>query len=137
MKGDAELHAEEDKQRRETIELHNVAESAAYRAEKLITEQEDKLDEETKSTLQAKIQSLRDALAAEPVDDEVVRAAMEDLNGALMQAGEQIYGSQEQAAAAADASDGGGDNDGDSDSGQGGAGEPAEEGTVEGEFREV
>jgi len=129
MQRDAELHAEEDKQQRETIELQNLAESTVYRAEKLISEQEDKLDEETSSALQAKIQTLRDALAADPPDSDAITSAMEDLNSALMQAGEKIYGSQEQADAAGSAA---------GENGDAGAGEPAEEaGTVEGEFREV
>ena len=127
MKQDAELHAEEDKQRRVSIELHNVAESTAYRAEKLIGEQEDKLDEETKAALQAKIQALRDALVAEPADDDAIQTAMDDLNGALMQVGEKIYGSQEEAPATTSAQEGESSSD---ESGE----EPS---TVEGEFREV
>ena len=128
MKQDAELHAEEDQQRRASIELRNVAESTAYRAEKLIGEQDDKLDEETKATLQAKIQALRDALAAEPADDDAIQTAMDDLNGALMQVGEKIYGSQEEAASAATSAQ---ENESSADeSGE----EPS---TVEGEFREV
>ncbi len=128
MKQDAELHAEEDQQRRASIELRNVAESTAYRAEKLIGEQEDKLDEETKATLQAKIQALRDALAAEPADDDAIQTAMDDLNGALMQVGEKIYGSQEEAASAATSAQ-------ESESSADASGE--EPSAVEGEFREV
>ena len=128
MQRDADLHADEDRVRRETIELQNGADSAAYQAEKTLREQDDKLDAEVKVDLGAKIKAVRDALAAEPKDIGTIRTALDSLNDVMMQVGQQIYGAGEAAAAA-----GGGPNGGEGS----GKTDGEESGTVEGEFREV
>ena len=136
MRQDAEAHAEEDAKRRDLIELVNRAESAAYGAEKMLKEQDDKLDDEAKVELQGKIDSLRAELAKEDQDVEELDVKMNDLNLALMKVGEKIYGGTEGAPPGPDGAGPGG-------TGPGGAApegetEGAPEGeTVEGEFREV
>ena len=50
MKKEAELHAEEDKQRRDEIEVRNTADSLAYQAEKTVRENSDKIGEELKTS---------------------------------------------------------------------------------------
>ena len=129
MRRDAELHAEEDKARREAVELVNVADSSAYRAEKMLADEEDKIDAELKTEVEATIQALRTALAAEPLDAEVLQSELDNLNGALMKVGEAVYGSgapegapEGEPAAPADGAE---------------EAEGEEAGTVEGEFREV
>ena len=67
---EAEENAEADRQRREDADARNLAESAAYQADKLIEEHGDKLSDEVKSDLQAKASEVRSALAAEPADAE-------------------------------------------------------------------
>ena len=140
MRQDAELHADEDKARREAAELLNVADTSAYRAEKLLVEQEDKIDAELKTEVEANIKVVRDGLAAETPDLEALQTALDELNGTLMKVGEAVYG---QGGPEADASgpDGGPDGgaSGPDADGEGDASaENAEEaGTVEGEFREV
>ncbi len=134
MRQDAEVHAEEDAKRRDTIELVNRAESAAYGAEKMLKEQEDKLDDEMKVELQGKIEALRAELAKDDKDAEELDAKMNDLNLSLMKVGEKIYGGTE---GAPPGPDGMGGPDGAAPDGEA-AGEPEDEGeTVEGEFREV
>ena len=128
MRQDAEAHAEEDATRRDMIELVNRAESAAYGAEKMIKEQEDKLDDEMKVELQGKIESLRAELAKDDNDAEELDAKMNDLNLSLMKVGEKIYGGTEGAPPGPD----GAAPDGETED----AGEEEGE-TVEGEFREV
>ncbi|MCY3568339.1 MAG: molecular chaperone DnaK, partial [Chloroflexi bacterium] len=120
MQRDAEEHAEEDQRQRELVEVRNRAETTAYEAEKILSDQEDKLDEELKIELQGKIETLRGALESE--DAAPIQAALDDLNTTLMKVGERIYGQQEPAGATADAA---------------GAAPPPDDDTVEGEFREV
>ena len=121
MQQDAEEHAEEDKKIRELAEVRNRAESTAYEAEKVLREQEDKLDDELKSELQGKIDALRGTLESE--DPATIQTALDDLNTTLMKVGERIYGQEEPAPAGA---------------GVGGeAPPPPDDDTVEGEFREV
>ena len=133
MRRDAELHAEEDHKRREGVELQNLADSTAYRAEKLLQEQEDKIGAELKVEAEGKIQAVREAVGADERDVERIRSALDELNGSLMKVGEKVYGAEQAAAAAAAAPPDGADG---SDGGP--PGEEAEEaGTVEGEFREV
>ncbi len=137
MRQDAELHAEEDKARRESVELLNVADSSAYRAEKMLAEQEDKIDAELKAEVEAKIAAVREALAADPPDADALRATLDDLNVALMKVGEKIYGSGApgEAAPGPDGETPGADGAGPDATGPDAPGEEA--GTVEGEFREV
>ena len=132
MQRDAETHADEDRVRRETVEAANLADNAAYGAEKILREQDDKLDDELKTELQAKITAVREVLNAETPDAAGIRTAVDDLNATMMKVGEKVYGQ--------DAGDGAGDGAG-AEAGAPGAdagsdaGEEAE--TVEGEFREV
>ena len=91
MRQEAEIHADEDRQRKEAIELHNTADSAAYHADKLLKEHEDKIDAELQTEVQAKIQAVRDALAAEPKEPANLQAAVDALNEALMRVGQKVY----------------------------------------------
>jgi len=141
MRADAEVHADDDRQRRDTIEVTNRADNAAYGAEKLLREQEDKIDDEMKVELQAKIDALREELGKDPVDAAAIDTKVSDLNEAMMKIGEAVY-SQEAAAAEAPAAgaDGAPDADGadaDGVEGDGADGSSDEAETVEGEFREV
>ncbi len=120
MQRDAEEHAEEDQRLRELAEVRNRAETTAYEAEKVLNDQEDKIDEELKTEMRGKIEALRGTLESEDVAP--IQAALDDLNTTLMKVGEKIYGQQEPAGAAA---------------GAGGAAPPPDDDTVEGEFREV
>ncbi|MEE9278002.1 MAG: molecular chaperone DnaK [Dehalococcoidia bacterium] len=129
MQRDAEVHAEEDRKQREAIELQNLADTSAYRAEKLLAENEDKIDAELKVEVEGKIKAVRDALAAETHDSEQIRTALDDLNASLMKVGEKVYSAAQAAQGAGEPSQDGGEGDA--------GGEGDEVGTVEGEFREV
>ena len=126
MQRDAEEHADEDRRRREAAEIRNRADTAAYEADKLLRDQEDKLDDDLKTELEGKIAALRSALEAESDESAPIEAALEELNAALMKVGERTYAAQQeqQAAGAAAGAAPGADPDLDDD-------------TVEGEFREV
>ncbi len=65
MVQDAEVHAEEDKTRREVIELQNQADSLAYQIEKTLRELGDKVDSIEKGRIEGLIKDLRDAISQE------------------------------------------------------------------------
>ena len=123
MQRDAEEHAEEDQRLRELVEVRNRAETTAYEAEKVLREQDDKLDDELKAEMQGKITALRTSLESD--DAGPIQSALDDLNTTLMKVGEKIYGQQEPAAAP------------DMGGAAGAAPPPSDDDTVEGEFREV
>ncbi|MHB1134222.1 MAG: molecular chaperone DnaK [Chloroflexota bacterium] len=125
---EAEAHAEEDKHRREDIEVKNQADSAAYAAEKLLRDNADKVPAELKTEVEGKIAALRSALSGG--DTAYIRRTMEDLNSSLQKIGQAVYGGQQGGPQGEGGPEGGSQPDGQ----QGGQGP---EGTVEGEFREV
>jgi len=69
MKKDAELHAEEDKKKRDVIEVKNIAESLIYTSEKAVKEAEGKITEEIKTGITAKVQDLRKTLEGGNTED--------------------------------------------------------------------
>ena len=120
----AESHAEEDKQKRESIELKNTADSMAYQAESLLNEHGDKIPEDLKSEVQGQIAAVRSALQAE--DMTTLRSAVDELQASLQKVGQHVYSQQPGADGAPTGADG--------------EPPPPEDGggdTVEGEFREV
>ena len=92
MVKDAEEHAAEDKKRREEAETRNQAEQLAYSTEKLIKDNDDKLPEEVKTEVQADVDALKSALAAD--DIEAVKSAQEKLMTSQQKLGEAIYAAQ-------------------------------------------
>jgi molecular chaperone DnaK len=125
LQREAELHAEEDRKRREEIELRNQADSLAHQAEKIRRDNGDKIPSELKSEIDGKVAAVRSALQG--TDADAVRRSFEELSESLQKVGAAVYG----AGAGAGTGDGFGAN------GQAQEERPAEEGTVEGEFREV
>ena len=89
MVKDAERFAEEDRKRKEEVELRNRADSTAYSAEKLLREQGDKVPDKIKSGIETKISALRSALQGQSLDD--IRAKLSDLEMALQQMGAAMY----------------------------------------------
>ena len=127
MQREAETHAEEDQKRREAAEIRNRADTTAYEADKILRDQEDKLDSDLKADLEAKIAAVRSALEAEDGDAATLQSALDDLNATLMQVGERVYGQQSGGDAGGAARSPGGQPGGGAD----------DDDTVEGEFREV
>jgi molecular chaperone DnaK len=89
MVKEAEEHAAEDKKRREDQDVRNSAEQMVYATEKLIKENDEKLPEDVKTTVQADVDALKSALAGEDVD--AIKAASDTLNESAMKLGEAIY----------------------------------------------
>ena len=125
MKKDAESFAEEDSKRREEVEVRNQADSLAYTAEKTVSESGEKIPADVRADIEGRIKDVRDALSSDASSAETIRNAMTALSEALQRAGSAIYGQP-------------GDGAAEGAPPEGGEGEtPAEEGTVEGEYREV
>jgi molecular chaperone DnaK len=89
MVKDAERFAQEDRKHKEEVELRNRADSTAYGAEKLLREQGDKVPDNVKSDIEAKISALRSASQGQSLDD--IRAKLSDLEMALQQMGAAMY----------------------------------------------
>jgi molecular chaperone DnaK len=108
MVSDAEAHAEEDRVQRELAEARNLAENAAYQAEKALEEAGDKVDDSSKEQAQAAIKEVRDSL--ETGSKEELDSKVEALNTAMTKVSEQIYAaaSAEQSADGAAGSENGG-----------------------------
>ncbi|MFM5905428.1 MAG: molecular chaperone DnaK [Micrococcales bacterium] len=89
MVKEAEEHAAEDKKRREEQELRNGAEQLVYQTEKLIKENDEKLPEEVKTSVQADVDALKTALAGDDID--AVKTANDALISSQQKLGEAIY----------------------------------------------
>jgi len=100
MVSDAEAHAEEDHKQRELAETRNLAENAAYQAEKAIDEAGDKVDDSSKDDVRSAVKEVRDSL--ESGSKEELDSKVEALNTAMTKVSEQIY-----AAASAESAEGG------------------------------
>lgn len=88
MLRDAEDHAEEDKKRREEVEIHNEADSLAFRAQKSLNEYKDKLPKDVVDAVQSKIAAVKDAL--ESKDNVRIKRAKEELEAEMQHIGEAM-----------------------------------------------
>jgi molecular chaperone DnaK len=128
MKKEAELHAEEDKKKREQIETKNQAEAVIFQTEKLIKDAGDKIKPEDLKELQDKIEDLKKAKDGDQIDE--IKKKLEALNTVAQRIGAGLYQSAQGAQPGAQAG-------AQSGAEQGGAGEPKkDEGPIEGEFTE-
>ncbi len=92
MKKEAEQHAEEDRKRKEGIEVKNNADNAVYTVEKTLEEYGDKLPADLKSQVEAKKDELKGVL--ETADTDTLKAKTEELNKLLQQLGGAMYQQQ-------------------------------------------
>jgi len=103
MRKDAELHADEDKKRREEVETRNQADQAIYQAERTLTDAGDKLTADDKAPVEASVKSLKTAL--EQNDQDAIKKGVEELIKAQHKVAEVLYRSS-QAAPGGDAASG-------------------------------
>jgi molecular chaperone DnaK len=89
MRKDAEAHADEDKTRREEVELKNEADNAVYRSEKMLKDNGDKISGAEKSKLEAAINEVKEALKGG--DTGAIRTANEKLNEAWQGVSAELY----------------------------------------------
>jgi len=114
MRKDADANAEDDKKRRDLADIKNQASSLTFQTEKSITEFGDKLDDASKSAIEASITKVKEA--AEGDDADKIKSAIEELQQAAQafaalyqQAGEEGGAPEPETAGAA--AGGGGDDD--------------------------
>jgi molecular chaperone DnaK len=96
MVKDAELHAADDKKRRELIDVKNHAESLIHDSDKSLKEYGDKVSEADKSAIEGAAAALKSALEGEDV--EAIKTKTNDLMQAQMKLGEAMYKAQQAAA---------------------------------------
>jgi len=89
MRRDAESHADEDKKRREDIEVRNEADNAVYRSEKMLKDNADKISGDDKSKLEGAVNEVKEALKGS--DASVLRSANEKLNEAWQTVSAELY----------------------------------------------
>ena len=96
---DAEMHADEDKKKRELIDARNMADSMIYTTEKTIKEAGDKVDEATKGNINQAIENLKKAMEGDSTED--IKRLTDELTQASHKLAEAMYAqaSQEQAQA--------------------------------------
>ena len=128
MVGEAEQHADEDKQRRELVEVRNTADSLIHTSEKNLKDYSDKVPDDDEKVIEDAISELKEALEGDDID--TIKAKTEALNEAAMKLGESMYKAS-QAEVAEDASATETNNDADGDDG----GEDAT--VVDADFEEV
>jgi molecular chaperone DnaK len=127
MQKEAEMHAAEDTRRREEIEAKNTADTMAYQAEKTLRDNKDKIPAELNTEAESKIAAVKSALQG--TDIEAIKRANQELNETMQKIGQAVYGQQQPPP-------GGEQPPPPPPGGEGGKG-GEDEGTVEGEFREV
>lgn len=99
MKKDAELHAEEDKKKKELIEARNMADTLSYSTEKAMRDAGDKITAEEKKPVEDAIAELNKVKNGD--DLEAIKKATETLSQAAQKIGEKLYKAAQEAQAAA------------------------------------
>jgi molecular chaperone DnaK len=123
MVKDAELHAEEDKKRKEKVELRNKADQLIFTTDKTLKDLGDKVDAGDKDKAEKAKDELKKAL--EKDDDEAIKKGIEELEQAVQQLSIKLYEQMQQQSA--QQSQGGSDN----------SGQKKDDNVVEAEYEEV
>jgi molecular chaperone DnaK len=91
MKQDAQVHAEEDKKRKEKVEAKNIAESLVYSTEKALKDSGDKISEDKKKPVIEKMEALKEVLKKEESTTEDIKKATEEFSTEAQKIGEELY----------------------------------------------
>ena len=124
MQRDAEAHAAEDTARKELAEAKNQGDTLAYQAEKMLRDNKDKVPADLNTEITSKIELVKQALQGS--DTATLKTATQNLSESMQKLGQAVYGKEGQQ-----------DQPGQPPPGEEGGKKPGDEGTVEGEFREV
>ncbi len=89
---EAEQFAEEDKKRKEAVDIRNGADQMVFQCEKLIDENGDKFEEADKNDIRAKVDALKEALKGE--DIEAIKSKQEELQTKFYEISEKLYKAQ-------------------------------------------
>ena len=88
---EAELHAEEDKKKKDVIDVKNRLENAIYQAEKMPDEYKDKISDEDKDTIKSAVEEAKKVLNDADADKDKLEAAAKDLSDKIMPIGAKMY----------------------------------------------
>ena len=101
MTKDAEAHSEEDKKKREVIDLKNQADQLIYSTEKTLKEHGDKVSAETRGKIESAVNNLKEAVKGDNAD--AIKKAIENLGTTAQELGKVLYeeAAKKQAASAA------------------------------------
>ena len=124
---DAERFAEEDKKKREEIDIRNGADQMVFQTEKALGELGDKVDAGEKADVEAKLNALKEALKG--TDIEAIKAKQEELQKAFYAISEKVYKQAAEAQQAAGQQPGAG--------AAGNGGSTGDDGVVDADFKEV
>ena len=94
LRKEAEIHLDEDKKKKETVETKNMADNLVYQGEKSLREWGDKVATEVKEKIQKAIDELKSAKDAG--DSDKIKPAMEQLSVVLQEVGKNMYANQQQ-----------------------------------------
>lgn len=89
MKRDADAHAEDDKKRREVVDLKNQADQLVYSTEKTLKEYGDKVDAKVRGDIEIAVNNLKEAAKGE--DGDAIKKSMEKLNNTAQELGKVLY----------------------------------------------
>ena len=89
MRKDAELHAEEDRQQRESIEARNEADNAVYRSEKMLNDSADKIPGDARAKIETAVREVKEALKGS--DAGAIKTASEKLNEVWQAVSAELY----------------------------------------------
>ena len=105
---EAEKFAEEDKKRREEVDIRNGADQMVYQCEKLVSEDGDKFSEDDKKDINDKVDALKEALKGEDIN--LIKSRQEELTAKFYEISEKVYkAAAEQAQQGADGAQPGND----------------------------
>ena len=88
---EAEMHAEEDKKKKDVIEVKNRLENAIYQAEKMPDEYKDKISDEDKETIKSAVEDAKKVLNDADADKDALEAAAKELSDKIMPIGAKMY----------------------------------------------
>ncbi len=88
---DAEVHADEDKKKREAIDARNALENAIYQAEKMPSEYKDKISDEDKKAIETAVETAKKVKDDEKTDKDTLEAAAKALTDTIMPIGAKLY----------------------------------------------
>lgn len=88
---EAELHAEEDKKKRDTVDVRNHLENAIYQAEKMPDEYKDKISDDDKETIKKAVEEAKKVLNDTDADKDKLEEAAKELSNKIMPIGAKLY----------------------------------------------
>lgn len=95
MKKDAEIHAEEDKKKKEIVDIRNAADTLVFTTERTMKEFGGKIKEENKKEIEEKIEALKKVKDSD--DIAAIKKASEELSQAIQKVGTELYKAQQEA----------------------------------------